>query len=141
MSDAKEIEKAERMSGVRAALMAAGAAIILIDAGIQFGVRAYTGSGARGASWIVLIGLWTVILWHGGGLRLTRRMRALINDELALQNRARAVAAGFYTAIFACLALYVAQWSVAMTAGDALKLVSGCALAAALLRYAALERR
>jgi len=88
-----------------------------------------------------VIGLWLFILWNGGGLRLKGNMRALLNDELSLQNRARALSTGFYVAVLGALILFATEWRVPVGAGDALKLVSGSALAAALLRYAWLEWR
>ena len=45
---------------------------------------------------------------------LRGRMRALLNDELSLQNRARALAAGFYATLAAALAVYVDE----LAAGD-----------------------
>lgn len=136
-----DVERAERMSRARAALMAIAAAVLLINIAIQYGDPHYVGSDARGGSWLVLIGLWTFILWNGGGLRLRGRMRALMNDELSLQNRARALAAGFYASVAAALALYVIDWSTPVSTGDALKIVSGGGVAVALACYALLEWR
>jgi len=136
-----DIEKAEGLARARALLMLIAALVLLINLVIQFGHSEYAGPGVRGASWIVVVGLWTFILWNGGGLRLRGTMRRLLNDELSLQNRARALAAGFYAAVAASLVLFVVQWLQPLGTGDALKSVSGVALAAALLRYAWLEWR
>jgi hypothetical protein len=136
-----EIEKAERMRGSRALVMAMAAAILPLNAWLQYGDPRYSAPGLRGASWILLIGLWAFILWNGGGLRPRGRLRALLNDELSLQNRSRAVETGFYAAIVAALILYVAGWRSPIATGDALKIVSSAALSAALLRYAWLEWR
>ena len=136
-----DIEKAERMSRGRAAVMALAAIVLLINVAIQYGRADYAGAGPRGGSWLVLVGLWTFILWNGGGLLPRGRMRALLNDELSLQNRARALALGFYAAILLALACYVANWWRPIATGDALKIVSAGAMAAALLRYAWLEWR
>jgi protein-S-isoprenylcysteine O-methyltransferase Ste14 len=138
---ANDIEKAEGLSRARAVLMAIAALVLAINLAIQFGKPAYVSSDVRGASWIVVIGLWTFMLWNGGGLRPAGRMKALLNDELSLQNRARALAAGFYAAMLVSLGLFVAQWFVPISTGDALKSVSAAALCAALLRYAWLEWR
>ena len=139
--NANDIEKAERMSRARAGLMAVAAIVLLINLVLQYGNPAYVSADPRGASWILLIALWVFILWNGGGLRLRGNMRALLNDELSLQNRSRALAAGFYVAVLGALALYAAEWWEPVGAGDALKIVSAGALAAALLRYAWLEWR
>jgi len=136
-----DIEKAERMSRGRAAVMALAGLVLAINVTIQYGDVAYASAGPRGGSWLVLIGLWTFILWNGGGLQPRGRMRALLNDELSLQNRGRALALGFYAAVLLALACYVANWWQPIATGDALKIVSAGAIAAALLRYAWLEWR
>jgi hypothetical protein len=57
-----DIEKAERMSRGRAALMALAAAVLVLNLVIQYGHPEYASAGPRGASWLVLIGLWIFIL-------------------------------------------------------------------------------
>jgi len=136
-----DVERADRMSRARAALMALAAAVLLINVVIQYGHSEYSGPGVRGASWLVMIGLWAFILWNGGGFRRDPRVCELLNDELSLQNRARALAAGFYAGIAAALFVYVLDWSTPVPTGDALKIVSGGAMAIALACYAALEWR
>lgn len=133
------IEGAERASRGRAILMAIAAAVLPLNAVLQFDNPDYAGPGVRGGSWILLIGLWTFLLANGGGLRLRGRMRALLNDELSLRNRARALAAGFYVMLGAALAVYVATWRVEIAAGDALKLITAVGLSTALAVYAWLE--
>jgi hypothetical protein len=136
-----DIEKAERMSRARAAVMALAAAVLVLNVVIQYGHAQYADAGSRGGSWLVLIGLWIFILWNGGGLRPRGRLRALLNDELSLQNRSRALGLGFYAAVLLALLCYVGEWVTPIAAGDALKIVSAGALSAALLRYAWLEWR
>ncbi|MET1111845.1 MAG: hypothetical protein ABWX67_10010 [Allosphingosinicella sp.] len=120
--------------------MAIAAVVLLVNAVIQVGDPDYGRPGVRSGSWVVLIGLWTFILANGGGLRLGGRMRQLLNDELSLRNRARAIAAGFYTILAAALAVYLATWRIEISAGDAIKLISAVGLATALFVYAWLER-
>jgi hypothetical protein len=133
------VESAERASRGRAVLMAIAAAVLLLNAALQIGDPDYVRPGVRGGSWVVLVGLWMFILANGGGLRLSGRMRELLNDELSLRNRARAVTAGFYVALAAALAAYLATWRVEIVAGDAIKLISAAGLATALFVYAWLE--
>jgi hypothetical protein len=135
------IEGAERASRGRAIIMAVAGAILPLNAILQIGNIHYVEPGVRSASWIVLIGLWMFILANGGGLRLRGRMRELLNDELSLRNRARAVAAGFYMMLAAGLVLYVAAWRIEIVAGDAIKLITAAGLSTALLVYAWLEWR
>ena len=133
------IEGAERASRGRAILMATAAVVLLINAAIQWGNPDYVEPGVRGGSWILVIAVWLFILANGGGLRLSGRMRELLNDELSLRNRARAVAAGFYAMTAAGLAVYLATWETQIVAGDAIKLITAVGLSTALLVYAWLE--
>jgi hypothetical protein len=133
------IEGAERASRSRAIVMAMAAIVLLINAAIQWGNPHYVEPGVRAGSWIFVIAAWMFILANGGGLRLRGRMRALLNDELSLRNRARALAAGFYTMLAAGLALYAATWWIEIAAGDAIKAITAVGLATALLVYAWLE--
>jgi hypothetical protein len=135
------IEGAERAARGRAVIMALAGAILLLNAMLQWGDPHYVEPGVRGASWLVLIGLWMFILANGGGLRLRGRLRALLNDELSLRNRRRAVAAGFYMMLAGALALYLATWRVEIVTGDAIKLITATGLSTALLVYAWLEWR
>lgn len=133
------VESAERASRGRAILMAIAAAVLLLNAALQIGDPDYVRPGVRSGSWVVLVGLWAFLLANGGGLRLSRRMRSLLNDELSLRNRSRAVAAGFYVALTAALAVYLATWRMEIAAADAIKLISAAGLATALFVYAWLE--
>jgi hypothetical protein len=136
-----DVGKAERLSRARAVLMGLAALVLPFNLWLQFGDPAYVTAGGRAASWIVLIALWLFVLGTGGALRVRTRVQALINDELSLQNRSRALATGFYAAMLAALATFAAQWWWPIAAGDALKIVTAAALSAALLRYAWLEWR
>src|SRR5215210_932511 len=101
MRDDASVEKAERASSVRASLMAVGAVILPLNVGLQWGDAHSLRPGLPSVLWVLLVVLWTAVLATGGGLALGRRMRALINDELSLRNRARAIAAGFYAMVAA----------------------------------------
>ena len=136
-----DIQRAEQTARARAVLMALAAFVLLLNLYLQFGDPAYVAANARGGSWIVVIGIWAFILWNGGGLNRNPTICAIINDELSLSNRSRALAAGFYAAILAGLAVYVAQWWYAISAGDALKIVTAATMSVALARFAWLEWR
>src|SRR3954463_15436292 len=118
------IEGAERASRGRAIVMAMAAGGRLITPAIQWGDPHYVEPGVRAGSWIFVIAVWMFILANGGGLRLRGRMRALLNDELSLRNRARAVAAGFYAMLAAGLGVYAATWGTEVATGDAIKLIT-----------------
>jgi hypothetical protein len=137
-----EIQQAERHSRTRAALMLAMALILVANA--------ITGIGDEGSSmtpwfrhalWAAMILLWLLILATGGWLRLSREVRSLMNDEVALANRSQALQAGFWAAMVGGLALYFAslEWEITVRAG--LRLLLNGTIAVALLRYARLELR
>ena len=136
-----EVERADRMSRAGVYIKALAGAVLLLNVYLQYGDAEYAAAGPRGGSWLFIIGLWMVILWTGGGLMLNRRLRSLLNDELSLQNRSRSLAFGFYAALALAMLVYVANWYVPVTTGDAMKIVSAGALSAALLCYAWLEWR
>ena len=135
------VERAERASRGRAAVMALAAIVFMINAVIDFGHPAYSQPGWRGAIWPIIVLAWLLLIASGGGLRVGRKLRELMNDELSLQNRARALAVGFYATNLAAVAVSYASWRVPMMIGDALQLVTGIGVSAALLVYAWLEWR
>ena len=133
------IQGAERASRGRAIIMALAGLVLVLNTALQYGDPDFVGPGVRGGSWILIVCIWMFILAHGGGLRMTGRMRQLLNDELSLRNRARAMTAGFYSALAAGLAVYAATWRVEIASGDAVKLIVSAGLSTALLVYAWLE--
>ncbi len=135
------VEKAERASSLRASLMAAGAVILAVNAWAQWGSAEPLRPGFSSGLWVAMVAAWTAVLATGGGLALGKRMRALINDELSLRNRARATAAGFYAVIAAALALYFYGWKTDVPIGDAVRAITAAGLSTALLVYSRLELR
>lgn len=133
-----DIQRAERASRGRAAVMILAAIVFMINSTIDFGHPAYSSPGWRGGIWPVVCLVWLFIVAHGGGLRVGR-LRGLINDELSLRNRARATAVGFYATNIAAVAVYYASWWIPMLMGDAIQLVTGIGISTALFYYAWLE--
>ena len=135
------IQRAERASRGRAAIMVLAAVVFMINAIIDFGHPAYSTPGWRGGVWPVIVLFWLLIVATGGGLRANPKLRELMNDELSRHNRARALATGFYATNLAAVGVYYASWGVPMLIGDAIQLVTGLGIAAALFVYAWLEWR
>ena len=133
-----DVQRAERASRGRAAIMILAAIVFMINAIIDFGEPAFSQPGPRGAIWPLIALAWLFIVARGGGLR---KLRPLMNDELSLQNRARATAVGFYATNLAAVAVYYASWRVPMMIGDAIQLVTAIGISTALLYYAWLELR
>ncbi len=136
-------QRAERASRIRSSLMAAMAVILIAQTGIGgLGDEASTMTPAfRHGLWGMMILLWLLVLATGGGLLLSRRVRSLMNDEVALANRSRALQAGFWTAMLLGVALYFASLEWEISVREALRLLLNLTVAAALVRYAWLELR
>ena len=132
-----DIELAERNSRLRSSLMAAAAVILLINGAIFFEDSAsLTRPYVRHIGWLAMVLLWLLILATGGWLRLSRNVRRLMNDEVSLLNRSRALQTGFWTAMAASLAVYGLSFEWEFTVREGLRIVVGLAVAAALARYA-----
>ena len=93
------------------------------------------------AGWVFLALACLFALTTGGGYGYGPQVRALVNDESARANRASALAAGFGAAMLTGVALFVVASLEPTDARLALHLVVTIGLAAALLRFGALERR
>ena len=137
-----DIHKAERASRTRSFLMATMAVVLLINTAVGLGDEPSSMTPAfRHGLWALTIILWLVILASGGWLQLTNRVRSLMNDEVSLANRSRALQAGFWTAMLLGLGLYFASLRWTIDVREALRILLNLTIAAALVRYAWLELR
>jgi hypothetical protein len=135
-----DVEQAERHSRTRSLIMAVAAVPLLINGLFGFRDEASNMTPAlRHGSWGLLILFWLLILATGGWLRLDKRVRRLMNDEVALQNRSRAIQTGFWVAMAAAVVLYFASLQWEMSLREGMRLLADVAMAASLLRYAWLE--
>ena len=139
---ASDIEQAERVSRTRSLIMAVMAVVLLI-----LGLLGWSdGSSSmtpmlRHGSWAITILFWLIILFTGGWLRLSPSIRSVINDEVSLANRSRALQTGFWTAMLLALALYFASLNWTISLREGLRILTDLTIAAALIRYAWLELR
>ncbi|MBC9034809.1 hypothetical protein IAG41_20655 [Sphingomonas sp. JC676] len=138
MMQANLQDRAERASRARAALLAIGAAVVTVTAFLR---TTDTSATAEGLGWILLMATWSIVLATGGGLALSRQMRALLNDELSIANRGRAISWGFFAALGAAAAVLLAAPHVAIDLAGGIRIVTAAGLAVAMLRYAMLEWR
>jgi hypothetical protein len=140
--NSSDIQRAEHASRSRSLLMAIMAVVLIANTAIGLGDEASSMTPVfRHALWAAMILLWLIVLATGGGLLLSRRVRSLMNDEVGLANRGRALQAGFWAAMLFGLLLYFAtlEWDLAVR--DALRILLNLTVAAALVRYAWLELR
>jgi hypothetical protein len=136
-----DIDRAERYSRSRSLLMAAMAAILVISTVIGFGMETATRPWIQHGMWGLMIGLWLVVLATGGGLALSRGVRNVMNDEVSLLNRSKALQAGFWAAALIGLCLYYISLDHAFGVRDAIRILLNGTIAVALMRYAWLELR
>ena len=137
-----DVALAERHARTRALIMAMMAVVLLILGLLGWEDQASSMTPLlRHAMWAVTIAFWLLILATGGWLKLSRDVRRLMNDEVALANRAAALQTGFWTAMLAALALYFASLEWAISLREGLRVLTDVSIAAALIRYAWLELR
>jgi hypothetical protein len=130
--------RAERAARARAALLATGAVIVAVTAFLR---TTDTSATAEGVGWILLMAAWSIVLATGGGLALSGQMRALLNDELSIANRGRAITWGFFASLAAATVVLLAAPHVAIDLAGGVRIVTAAGLAVAMLRYALLEWR
>jgi hypothetical protein len=137
-----DIELAERHARTRSLIMAVMAAVLLILGLLGWRDEASSMSPMlRHAMWAITIGFWLLILATGGWLKLSRDVRRLMNDEVALAHRSAALQTGFWTAMLLALVLYFASLTWAISLREGLRILTDVTIAAALIRYAWLELR
>ena len=137
-----DIELAERHARTRSLIMAVMAMVLLILGLLGWRDEASSMDATlRHVMWAVTILFWLLILATGGWLKLSRDVRRLMNDEVALAHRSAALQTGFWTAMLLALGLYFAslQWTISLREG--LRVLTDVTIAAALIRYAWLELR
>jgi hypothetical protein len=139
-------EEADRLSRRRARMMPMLALFFIIQQSAFF-AQGSGGSAERAVdhvkfgAWLVLSLVLLAALWTGGFWLRSREVRNLMDDELTRANRAAALSLGFLIAMLAGIALYVLDMVEPITSRMALHLVVTAGIAAALLRFGALERR
>jgi len=135
-----DIELAERHARTRALIMVVMAAVLL-----SLGLLGWEDQASsmtpilRHGAWAVTILFWLLILATGGWLKLSRDVRRLMNDEVALAHRSAALQTGFWTAMLLALAIYFASLEWAISLREGLRILTDVTIAAALIRYAWLE--
>lgn len=137
-----DIQRAERATRARSILMAVMAVVLLASTALGFGGESSTMTPAfRHGLWALMILLWLVVLATGGGLLLSRRVRSVMNDEVALAHRSRAIQAGFWAAILFGVGLYFLSMQEEISVQEALQILVNLSIATALVRYAWLDLR
>jgi hypothetical protein len=144
MQSSTPVDIADRMSRRRAVGVAIAAVIFL---GIQFITRPFFVSGpnspptAKIDMWAINAIVLLLLLATGGGLLNSRKIQALINDEVSRANYRTSVIAGFWVAMTAAMSLYVVPMFAAFSGREAIYLIVTATLGVALLTFSWLEHR
>jgi protein-S-isoprenylcysteine O-methyltransferase Ste14 len=93
------------------------------------------------AAWVVWAAALLFLLATGGGLTRNAKVRSLLNDETTIENRRNAMVTGFWATVATAFTLYAITLFEPVSGRDAIRLMLSIAVASAVLRFAALERR
>jgi protein-S-isoprenylcysteine O-methyltransferase Ste14 len=93
------------------------------------------------AAWIVWAAALLLLLAAGGGLLRGKAVRSLMNDESTLDNRRRAMVAGFWATVLSAFILYAISFYEPMSAREVIRLLLSAAVGVSIIRFGILERR
>lgn len=137
-------EKADRLNRRRARMMPVMAVLLIAQQGTF--VNADSGrpvDHVRIAAWLALSCVLLFVLVTGGPAALIhgREVRDLMEDEGTRANRRQALANAFVASMLGAIVIYFASLFKAVSGREAVHVVLTIGIAAALLSFAALERR
>lgn len=145
MTEASDVERAERLGRRRVRVFAVQAIIFVSWQGLFFaragGEPVRSVDAVKISAWVVWAVALLLLLATGGNLLRGRKMRSLLNDEFTRRNRAQAYVAGFWAAAISAIGLYLIDLLEAVTAREAIHAILSAAVASALITFAARERR
>ena len=145
MTDASDVEKAERLGRRRARMFVFQGLIFLI-----WQVNFYTAPAhdslrtvdkVKISAWLVWAVVLLVLLATGGGLLRDRKLRGLLDDELTRRNRVRAYVTGFWMAMLAAMAVYFIGMFEIVTGREAVHIILSIAIGSAIFSFGINERR
>ncbi|HZF95315.1 MAG TPA: hypothetical protein VEZ20_10650 [Allosphingosinicella sp.] len=144
MAQISDVEMADRLSRRRSRMIPVLALLFISGQVLYFGNMTEpmrTVDTVRISAWLVWALALLLLLATGGGFFRKKSVRALMEDDVTVQNRSRAVAFGFWTAMLAAVTLYPFAMAQNVTAREAVHIIVTFGIGAALLRFAMLERR
>lgn len=130
------VDRAERIGRIRSRFMpAAGILLIVLNA-----IALDSGDGLAGrAGWLALFAGCFVLVVSGGVL--SKRLRALTDDESARAHRLSAVFVGYCATVACAAGLYIVSAFVVLSAREAIQIVLATALAAPMIGFGVRERQ
>ena len=144
MARISDVEMADRLSRRRSRVIPLLALLFISGQAMYFGTVAEpmrNVDAVRIAAWLVWALALLLLLATGGGFFRKKSVRALMEEDVTLENRRRGIAFGFWTAMLSAVALYPLAMMEEVTAREAVHIVVTFGIGAALLRFAILERR
>jgi protein-S-isoprenylcysteine O-methyltransferase Ste14 len=93
------------------------------------------------AAWIVWAAALLFLLAVGGGLLRGPSVRALMNDESTIDNRRRAMVAGFWATVLSAFVLYAITFYEPISGREVIRLLLSAAVGASIIRFGILEQR
>ena len=138
-----DVERADRISRRRARMFPilgiyfiAGQAVFFRQAAEPTRIAQF-----KISAWLVWALVLLIAFAFAGGHFRGKAVRALVEDEVAVANRAKGYAAGFWAAAAAAIALYVINMFEPVSGRDAIHLILTALVGAAMIRFGTLERR
>jgi len=145
MTEASDVERAERIGRSRARLFAFQGLLFMIWQTTFFTAPAHatlrTVDTVKISAWLVWAVLLLVLLATGGGLLRGKAVRALLDDELTRRNRTHAYIAGFWAAVLSAIAVYFIGMFEVVTGREAIHLILSIAIGTAMFVFGMRERR
>jgi protein-S-isoprenylcysteine O-methyltransferase Ste14 len=145
MTETSDVEKAERLGRRRARIFAVQATLFISWQGLFLSRPAEEAMRSvdrlKISAWFVWVLALLFVLATGGNLLRGRKVRALLNDEFTRRNRAQAYVAGFWAAMISAIGLYLIDLFDVVATREAIHYILSAAIAAALITFAARERR
>lgn len=144
MTSASDIETADRLARRRARMLPFLAIMFLTQQAAYFaqpdmGMRAV--DHVKIGAWVLLSVVLVLVLATGGFWFKPKRVRALLDDDVTRANRAEAFRIGFLATMAGAIVLYLVSQFEPMSGREAIHILTTIGIAAALLRFAWLERR
>jgi hypothetical protein len=143
MTTPNDVERAERISRRRARMFPILGIYFIAGQAVFF---RHTEASERIAqfkisAWLVWALVLLIAFAFAGGHFQGRKIRALVEDDVARANRAKGYEAGFWAAAVAAIALYVTNMFEPVSGRDAIHLILTALVGAAMIRFGTLERR
>jgi protein-S-isoprenylcysteine O-methyltransferase Ste14 len=143
MTTPTDVERAERISRRRARMFPILGVYFIAGQAIFFNHNDVSQRIAQFkiSAWLVWALVLLIAFAFAGGHFQGKKIRALVEDDVARANRAKAYETGFWAAATAAIALYITNMFEVVTGRDAIHLILTALVGAAMIRFGTLERR